>query len=174
MNEKPPCHTEKYPVTMQNGQVWPHTVFLKNLIDHPNIEIGEYTYYNDFGEPKDFARTIAPYLHNFAPERLIIGKYVQIAHGCQFITSSANHQMNGFSTYPFAVFGGGWKSYTPDFPNKGDTIVGDDVWLGHKAMTMPGVKIGSGTIVGAGSIVTRDTPEYSIVSGNPAKVIRMR
>jgi virginiamycin A acetyltransferase len=161
---------------MKNGEVWPHTVFLKNVIDHPNIEIGDYTYYNNFSKNiDDYRQLIAPYMHPGAPEKLIIGKFVQIAHGAQFITSSANHQMNGFSTYPFAVFGDPWASgYQPNWPNKGDTIIGNDCWLGHESTVMPGVTIGDGVIVGAKSVVTKDVPAYAIVAGAPAKVIRMR
>ena len=97
---------EKYPVTMPNGGQWPHTIFLKNVIDHPNIEIGDYTYYNDFRHNiTNFRQLLAPYMHEHAPEKLIIGKFTQIAHGVQFITSSANHQMDGASCYPFFVFG---------------------------------------------------------------------
>lgn len=164
-----------YPIKLLNGETWPYTVFLNNVIKHPRIVIGDYTYYNDFGNPKDYARTIAPYLHPASKEMLVIGKYVQMAHGVKFITSSANHQMSGFSTFPFAIFGGQWaEAYNPDFPYKGDTVVGHDVWLGHDAMIMPGIDIGTGAIVGAKSVVTKDVPAYSIVAGNPAKIIRMR
>jgi virginiamycin A acetyltransferase len=116
-----------------------------------------------------------PYMHPSAPEQLIIGKFVQIAHGVQIITSSANHQMDGFSTYPFAVFGEPWQSaYQFKWPQKRDTTIGDDVWIGHQAFIMPGVTIGSGAIIGAGSVVTKDVPPYTIVAGNPAKLIRKR
>ncbi len=116
------------------------------MIDHPNIQIGEYTYYNDFRDDiKDYAKLLAPYTHPNVTEKLIIGKFVQIAHGIQFITSSANHQMDGFSSYPFAVFGQRWsKLYIPNFPKKGDTVIGNDCWLGHESIIMPGVKIGDG------------------------------
>lgn len=164
-----------YPIKLLNGETWPYTVFLNNVIKHPRIVIGDYTYYNDFGNPKDYARRIAPYLHPASKEMLVIGKFVQIAHGVKFITSSANHQMSGFSTFPFAIFGGEWAdNYEPNFPYKGDTVVGHDVWLGHEAMIMPGVDIGTGAIVGSRSVVTRDVPAYSIVAGNPARVIKMR
>ncbi len=167
---------EKNPIKMQDGNAWPCTVFLKNVINHPNIQIGDYTYYNDFRLPMDDVRQLlVPYMHQYAPEKLIIGKFGQIAHGVQFITSSANHQMDGFSTYPFSVFGEPWiSSYQAKWPNKGDTIVGNDVWIGHQALIMPAVTIGDGAIIASGSIVTKDVPPYAIVAGNPAKVIRKR
>lgn len=166
----------KFPVSTSEGGTWPYTIFLKNFINQPNIEVGDYTYLNDFRLPVDDVRQlIAPYLHPKAPEKLIIGKFVQIAHGVQFITSSANHQMDGFSTYPFAVFGEPWtSSYQANWPNKGDTLVGNDVWLGHEALIMPAVSIGHGAIIASRSVVTKDVAPYSIVAGNPAKVIRQR
>lgn len=165
-----------YPVTLPNGDIWRKTVFLKNVIDHPNIQIGDYTYYNDFDFPaEDVRQRLIPYLHQYAPEKLIIGKFVQIAHGVQIITSSANHQMDGFSTYPFDVFGEPWRSsYEAKWPNKGDTVIGNDVWVGHQAMIMPAVSIGDGAIIASGSVVTKDVPPYAIVGGNPAKIIRYR
>lgn len=161
---------------MANGETWPHTIFLKSCINQDNIEIGEYSYYNDFDKNLDDIRQkLMPYTHPFAPEKLIIGKFVQIAHGTQIITSSANHQMDGFSTYPFDVFGEPWKSaYKANWPNKGDTVINHDVWIGHQAIIMPGVKIGSGAIIGSGSVVTKDVLPFSIVAGNPAKMIRQR
>ena len=167
---------EKYPIALPSGEKWLHTVFLKNVIDHPNIEIGEYTYYNDFRKQvDDYARLIAPYLHVGVPEKLIIKKFVQIAHGTQFITSSANHQMDGFSTYPFVVFGMPWsQAYQANFPNKGDTIIGNDCWFGHESIVMPGLEIGDGSIIATRSVVTKNIPPYSIVGGNPAKIIKQR
>ena len=167
---------EKYPVKLPDDSAWPHTIFLKNFINHPNIKIGDYTYFNDFRLPVDDVRQLlVPYMHQGAPEKLIIGKFVQIAHGVQFITSSANHQMDGFSTYPFAVFGEPWSSsYETRWPNKGDTIVGNDVWIGHESLIMPAVSIGDGAIIASRSVVTKDIPPYTIVAGNPAKVIRKR
>lgn len=166
----------RHPVTMANGDVWPHTYFLKNCIDHPNIEIGDYSYYNDFGEPiTDMRQRLVPYMHAYAPEKLVIGKFVQIAHGTQIITSSANHQMSGVSSYPFAVFGEEWAdNYRPEFPNKGDTCIGHDAWLGHQSLIMPAVTIGEGAIVASRAVVTKDVPPYAIVAGNPARVVRMR
>lgn len=167
---------EKCPVRLPDESFWPHTIFLKNFINHPNVQIGDYTYYNDFRLPVDDVRQLLiPYLHPWAPEKVIIGKFVQIAHGVQFITSSANHQMDGFSTYPFAVFGEPWStSYEPKWPNKGDTIIGNDVWIGHETLIMPAVSIGDGAIIASRSVVTKDVPPYTIVAGSPAKFIRKR
>jgi virginiamycin A acetyltransferase len=167
---------EKFPVKLPDGSDWPNTICLKNFIDHPNIQVGDYTYFNDFRLPvSDVRQVLAPYLHQGAPEKLIIGKFVQIAHGVQFITSSANHQMDGFSTYPFNIFGEPWSTnYEAKWPNKGDTIVGNDVWIGHEALIMPAITIGDGAIIASRSVVTKDVPPYTIVAGNPAKVIRHR
>ena len=167
---------EQYPVKLPDGSAWPHTIFLKNFIDHPGIQIGDYTYFNDFRLPvADVRQLLVPYMHLGAPEKLIIGKFVQIANGVQIITSSANHQMDGFSTFPFAVFGEPWSSnYEPKWPNKGDTMIGNDVWIGHEALIMPAVSIGDGAIIASRSVVTKDVPPYSIVAGNPAKIIRYR
>ena len=169
-----PNPTITQPLILPNGEVWPHLVYLKNVIDHPRMEIGDYTYYNDHDDPKDYARKLAPYLHPPSPEKLIIGKFVQIAHGVQFITSSANHQMDGISTYTFATFIGDWNYLETNYANKGNTVIGNDVWIGHEAVIMPGVTVGSGAIIGARSVVTKDVPPYTIVGGNPAKVIRAR
>lgn len=167
---------EKYPVKLPDDSTWPHTIFLKNFINHPNIQIGDYTYLNDFRLPvNDVRQLLVPYMHAGAPEKLIIGNFVQIAHGVQIITSSANHQMDGFSTYPFNIFGEPWSSsYEAKWPNKGDTIIGNDVWIGHEALIMPAVSIGHGSIIASRSVVTKDIPPYTIVGGNPAKIIRKR
>jgi len=173
----PPIHPdEKFPVKLANGDHWPHTIFLKNFIHHPRIEIGDYTYLNDFRLPvADVRQLLIPYMHENAPEKLIIGKFVQIAHGAQILTSSANHQMDGFSTYPFNVFGEPWSNnYTAKWPNKGDTLIDNDVWIGHEALIMPGVTIGDGAIIASRSVVTKSVPPYTIVAGNPARVIRQR
>lgn len=168
---------DKFPVKLPDGGgVWPHTIYLKNFIDHPNIQIGDYTYFNDFRLPVDDVRQLlVPYMHAAAPEKLTIGKFVQIANGVQIITSSANHQMDGFSTYPFVIFGEPWSSsYEAKWPNKGNTIIGNDVWIGHESLIMPAVTIGDGAIIASRSVVTKDVPPYTIVAGNPAKMIRKR
>lgn len=168
--------SEKHPVKRSDGSVWPYTLFLKNFIDQANIEIGDYSYFNDFNMPVENVRQhLMPYMHEFAREKVVIGKFVQIAHGVQIITSSANHQMDGFSTYPFSVFGEPWSTaYQANWPNKGDTIIGNDVWIGHQALIMPAVTIGDGAIIASRSVVTKDVPPYTIVGGNPAKIIRAR
>jgi virginiamycin A acetyltransferase len=167
-----------HPITTPDGKTLPSVVHLKHVINHSQIEVGDYTYYSDFqlryGD--DYAEKLAPYLFDkISPEKLIIGKFCQIAHGTTFITSSANHQYDGFSSYPFAVFGQEWsKSYIPCYGEFKDTIIGNDVWIGYNATIMPGVTIGSGVIIGSCAVVTRDIPDYCIAAGNPAKIIRQR
>ena len=164
-----------HPITLPDGSVYPHTVWLNSVVDHPNIHIGEFTYYNDFEPVADYAARIAPYLHPGGPEHLHIGRYGQFAHGTRFITSSANHPLNWFTTYPFAVFDHDQAPYfAEEFGTGQDTHIGHDVWIGHGAMILPGVRIGNGVIVGAGAVVTRDVTDWSIVAGNPARVIRRR
>lgn len=161
-----------HPITLPDGTVYRDTVYLKNVIDHPRIEVGEYSYYTHSGKPEDTAQILAPYLGHGVGERLLIGSFVQIARGSYFITSSANHPMTGLSTYPFRIFKPETFGYK-DLPVK-DTIVGHDVWIGHDAAIMPGVQIGAGAIVAAASVVARNVPPYAVVGGNPATVIRMR
>ncbi|MDH4414373.1 MAG: CatB-related O-acetyltransferase [Rhizobium sp.] len=164
--------TATHPITLPDGTVYRDTVYLKNVIDHPRMEIGDYSYFTHSGKPEDTATVLAPYLGHACRERLIIGKFVQIARGSYFITSSANHPMAGFTTYPFRIFKPETFGYK-DLPVK-DTVVGHDVWIGHDAAIMPGVHIGNGAIIAARAIVTRDVPPYSVVGGNPAETIRMR
>lgn len=161
-----------FPVTHPDGKVSRTTIYLKNVINHPRMEIGDYSYYTHYGKLAETAEILAPYLFEGSPERLVIGKFVQIARGSYFITSSANHPMSGITTYPFRIFDPETFGYK-DMPVK-DTIVGHDVWIGHNATIMPGVQIGAGAIVAAASVVTRNVPPYAIVGGNPATVIRMR
>jgi virginiamycin A acetyltransferase len=172
---------KKHPMTLPDGTVIKQTVHLKEVINHPKIHVGEFTYYHNFDILEDYASYLAPYLFALSKDSLIIGKFVQIAHGVRFITSSANHKMSGFSTYPFNTF-----MMTPqttseditamfeDAQNRGDTVVGNDVWIGMNAVIMPGVKIGDGAIIGANSVVTKDVAPYTIVAGNPAKVVKKR
>lgn len=161
-----------HPITLPDGTVYRDTVYLKNVIDHPRMEIGDYSYYTHSGKPEDTASILAPFLGHGVRERLVIGKFVQIARGSYFITSSANHPMEGFTTYPFRIFKPETFGYK-DLPVK-DTVVGHDVWIGQNAAIMPGVHIGSGAIVAAASVVTREVPPYAVVGGNPAGIIRMR
>lgn len=151
--------------------------FLKPLVKNPNILVGDYTYYDDPEGPERFETHNLLYHFPEVGDRLILGKFCAIARGVRFIMNGANHQIGGFSTYPFYIFGHGWESATPpasEFCSKGDTIVGNDVWLGYEALVLPGIKIGDGAIVAASAVVTRDVPPYALVGGNPARVIRRR
>jgi virginiamycin A acetyltransferase len=151
------------------------TVFLNQVIDHPNIEVGDFTYAHDSSEPEDFATRLAPYLFPGAPEHLKIGKFCQIAHGAQFITATANHPLSGISTYPFAIFDPPrLMSYRSALPRGKDNIVSHDCWIGREAMLLPGASLGNGVIVGARAVISGSVPDYAIVAGNPAKVVRMR
>lgn len=161
-----------HPITLPDGTVYSDTVYLKTVIDHPRIEVGDYSYFTHSGRPEETAAILAPYLGHGVRERLVIGKFVQIARGSTFITSSANHPMTGFTTYPFRIFKPETFGYK-DLPVR-DTIVGHDVWIGHDAAIMPGVTIGAGAIIAASSVVARDVPPYAVVGGNPATIIRMR
>ncbi|EGJ50831.1 CatB-related O-acetyltransferase [Desulfocurvibacter africanus] len=150
--------------------------FLKNFITRPNILVGDYTYYDDPDGPENFERNVL-YHFDFLGDRLIIGKFCAIAAGAKFIMNGGNHFMAGFTTYPFTLFGDGWDTALPklpDFPFRGDTVVGNDVWLGYDCLLMPGVKIGHGAVVASRSVVTKDVPPYAIVAGNPARVVRTR
>lgn len=149
------------------------TVYLKNIITNPQIIIGDYSYYDDPEDVRNFEKNVL-YLFDFMGDKLIIGKFCQIATGVRFIMNGSNHAMNGFSTYPFKVCGGHWGRASLDVKNKGDTIIGNDVWIGNNATIMQGVKIGDGAIIGTNSLVTKDVPAYTIVGGNPAKEIRKR
>jgi virginiamycin A acetyltransferase len=151
-------------------------VFLKPLVRNPQIQVGEYTYYDDPDAALEFERDA--FLYGYGPERLIIGRYCAIASGVRFIMSGANHADLGPSTFPFGIFGGVWAESTMDLvmsaESRGDTVVGNDVWLGYRALVMPGVAIGDGAVVAAASVVTSDVPPYAIVGGNPARVLRRR
>jgi virginiamycin A acetyltransferase len=154
-------------------------VFLKNQITRPNIIVGDYTYYADFTDAGNFEKNVL-YHFDFIGDKLIIGKFCAIASDVKFIMNGANHETSPISTFPFAVFGNGWEKVVEGsnpiekFPNKGDTIIGNDVWIGYDATIMPGVKIGNGAVIAAKSVVTKDVPDYAIVGGNPARIIRKR
>jgi len=150
--------------------------FLKNFISRKNISVGDYTYYDDPLGPERFEQNVL-YHFDFVGDKLIIGKFCAIARDVQFIMNGANHPLRGHSTYPFYIFGEGWEKAAPGpdvIEFKGDTIVGNDVWIGYNATIMPGISIGHGAIIASKAVVTRDVPPYSIVGGNPAKVIRLR
>lgn len=155
---------------------FPQVCFIKNTVKSPNIEIGDYTYYDDPEDSENFERNVL-YHYDFIGDRLIIGKFCAIARGVKFIMNGANHKLGGISTYPFQIFGNGWEKVMPtlaDLPYKGDTVIGNDVWIGYDTLIMPGVKIGDGAIVAARSVVVKDVPPYTIVGGNPAQVIKQR
>ena len=149
--------------------------FLRNLVQHTQISVGEYTYYDDFETVDNFLRQVR-YLFDFTGDHLRIGKFCMIASGVEFILNGANHLTSAVSAYPFAVFGHDWQSAMAGkaYPTKGDTVIGNDVWLGYRAAILPGVTIGDGAIIGAYSVVTKDVPPYSIVGGNPAQLLRPR
>jgi virginiamycin A acetyltransferase len=155
---------------------FPQICFIKNTVVNPNIIIGEYTYYDDPEDSENFERNVL-YHYPFIGDKLIVGKFCAIAKGVKFIMNGANHKMSGFSTYPFQIFGNGWEKVMPqegELPFKGDTVVGNDVWIGYESTIMPGVKIGDGAIIAAKSVVVSDVPAYTIVGGNPAKLIKQR
>ncbi|WP_442904748.1 CatB-related O-acetyltransferase [Glycomyces sp. MUSA5-2] len=154
----------------------PRVVFLKPLIESEKIEVGDYTYYDDPDAATEFEERNV--LYAYGPEKLRIGRYCALATGTRFIMAGADHPMVGVSTFPFAIFGGDWTESTLDIvmnvESRGDTTVGNDVWLGYNTTVMPGVTIGDGAIIASGAVVTADVPPYTIVGGNPAKPIRKR
>lgn len=155
---------------------FPQVCFIKNTIKNPNIIVGDFTYYDDPEDSENFERNVL-YHFPFIGDKLIIGKFCAIAKGVQFIMNGANHKLSGFSTFPFYIFGNGWENAMPqagDLPYKGDTVIGNDVWIGFDALIMPGVKIGNGAIISSRSVVTSDVPAYTIAGGNPAKIIKKR
>lgn len=170
-----PKPTQRYP---DKNCIYPiqgvtRTCFLKNIIQHPQIVIGDYTYYDDPDDIHRFEKNVL-YLFDFMQDKLMIGKFCQIASGVRFIMNGSNHAMDGISTYPFKVFGKDWSSASMNIVSKGDTVIGHDVWLGNSATIMQGINIGHGAIIGTNALVTKDVEPYSIVGGNPAKLIRKR
>lgn len=163
-------------------QVFPNeyktSCFVKNVVKSPNVQIGDYTYYDDSAFPTEFEKNNILFNYPEFGEKLIIGKFCQIASGTKFIMGPANHRLCSVTTYPFNVFGGAFTENTPDhvsqLPRKGDTVVGNDVWFGRESVIMPGVKIGDGAIVAAYSVVAKDVEPYTLVGGNPACFIKKR
>ena len=150
--------------------------FIKNTITRKNIEVGDYTYFDDKNGADKFEDHVTHH-YDFIGDKLIIGKFCSIASGIEFIMNGANHNMSGFSTYPFNIFGNGWEKVVPqikDLPIKGDTVVGNDVWFGQNVTVLPGVKIGDGAIIGANAVVASDIPAYSVAVGNPCRVVKKR
>jgi virginiamycin A acetyltransferase len=154
------------------------TIYLKNVITRDNIIVGDYTIYNDFyNDPKDFENRNVIYHYPVNKDKLIIGKFCSIACGAKFLFNSANHTLHSLSTYPFPIFNEEWdKSMKPcqAWDNKGDIVIGNDVWIGFEAVIMAGVTIGDGAIIGARAVVTKNVEPYSIVGGVPAKFIKIR
>ena len=166
-----PDPREKHPM-----KGFPQICFIQNTVSNPNIIIGDYTYYDDPEGSENFERNVL-YHFPFIGDRLIIGKFCALARGIKFIMNGANHHLNGISTYPFQIFGNGWERLPPEAvqsPYKGDTVIGNDVWIGYEAVILPGVRIGDGAIVAAKSVVVNDVEPYTIVGGNPARCIRQR
>ena len=156
------------------------TVYLKEVVNDPNIEVGEWTIYNDFAaDPVDFERNNVLYHYPVNGDRLVIGKFCSLACGARFLFNSANHTLKSLSTYPFPIFWGEeWgidkSEVASAWDNRGDIVVGNDVWIGYEAVIMAGVRIGDGAVIAARAVVTRDVPPYTIVGGVPAKTIRPR
>ena len=150
--------------------------FLKNVVDHPMIEIGEYTYYDDPDGPERFVETCVHYHFEHMGDRLIIGRFCALAAGVRFIMNGANHALDGFSTYPFSIFGNGWEDPGADWArsSRGDTVIGNDVWIGRGASVMPGVRVGDGAVIGTGAVLACDAPAYAVMVGNPARAVKRR
>ena len=156
-----------------------HTVYLKNVVTRENIVVGDYTIYNDFvSDPRDFEKNNVLYQYPINGDKLIIGKFCSIACGAKFMFTSGNHTLKSLSSYTFPIFFDEWgldaENITSAWDNKGDIIIGNDVWIGYEAVIMSGVKIGDGAIIGTRAVVTKDVPPYTVVGGVPAKQIRKR
>lgn len=155
----------------------PNTCYLKNVITNPNILVGDYTMHHDFDDPTAFERKNVLYHYPINKDRLIIGKFCSIACGAKFLFNSANHALASFTTYPFPIFYDEWgtgQQVTDAWDNKGDIVLGNDVWLGFESVVLAGAHIGDGAIVATRAVVTRDVPPYTIVGGVPARPIRKR
>ena len=167
-----------------DGKIYPRsgdkeTVYLKNVVSGANIEIGDYTIYNDFvHDPRDFERSNVLYHYPVNGDRLKIGKFCSIACGAKFLFTSGNHSLRSLSTYTFPIFFEEWgldaKDICSAWDNKGDIVIGSDLWVGYEALILSGVTVGDGAIIGSRAVVTKDVPPYTIVGGVPAKSIRRR
>lgn len=165
-NGKQPNPNVIHPINGYNKEI-----YIKPTITDPNIIVGDFSYIAD----TDFESHVT-HLYDFIGDKLIIGKFCQIASGVEFIMNGANHQMNAVTTFPFYTLEG-WDMEPPsmdDLPLKGDTVIGNDVWIGQNTVILPGVHIGDGAIIGANSVVGSNVEPYTIVAGNPARVIRKR
>lgn len=153
------------------------TCFLKDYITKSNIEIGDYTIYHDFCNPYDFERNNVLYHYSSNNDKLKIGKFCSIANGAKFIMNGANHTMKSFTNYPFPVLKNELNidfEYTEAWDNKGDIIIGNDVWIGFEAIIYAGVKIGDGAVIASRAVVSKDVEAFTIVGGIPAKYIKQR
>ena len=168
-----PASTKLYPRTGDS-----QTIYLKNAVRNPGIEVGDFTIYNDFvRDPRDFQTNNVLYHYPVNGDRLVIGKFCSIACGTRFLMNSANHALDSLSTYVFPIFYEEWDhgmEVTEAWDRRGDIVIGNDVWIGYEAVILSGVTIGDGAIVAARSVVTRDVPPYTIVGGVPARTIRRR
>ena len=171
-------------MTIPVKQIYPRTgdketIYLKHVITNPNIAVGDFTMYNDFvNDPTLFEKNNVLYHYPVNQDRLVIGKFCSIACGAKFLFNSANHTLNSLSNYPFPIFFEEWQldkgNITSAWDNKGDIVIGNDVWIGYEAVIMAGVHVGDGAIIASRAVVTKDVPPYTIVGGMPAKEIRMR
>ena len=171
-------------MTIPENKLYPRTgdketIYLKNAISNPNIIVGDFTMYNDFvNDPTLFEKNNVLYHYPINQDKLVIGKFCSIACGAKFLFNSANHTLSSLSTYPFPLFFEEWnlekKAVTQAWDNKGDIIVGNDVWIGFEAVILAGVHIGDGAVIGTRAVVTKDVPPYTIVGGVPAKPIKKR
>lgn len=171
-------------MTIPVKQIYPRTgdketIYLKHVITNPNIAVGDFTMYNDFvNDPTLFEKNNVLYHYPINHDKLQIGKFCSIACGAKFLFNSANHTLSSLSTYPFPLFFEEWglekKDVTKAWDNKGDIIIGNDVWIGYEAVILAGVTIGDGAIIGTRAVVTKDVPPYTIVGGVPAKLIKRR
>ena len=169
-------------MTISENKIYPRTgdketVYLKSVVTDPSITVGDFTMYNDFvNDPREFEKNNVLYHYPINHDKLKIGKFCSIACGAKFLFNSANHTVKSLSTYPFPIFFEEWgldvKDITSAWDNKGDIVIGNDVWIGYEAVIMAGVTIGDGAIIGTRAVVTKDVPPYTIVGGVPAKEIR--
>ena len=154
-------------------------VYLQDVVNGPNIEVGAYTIYNDFvHDPRDFEKNNVLYHYPVNGDRLKIGKFCSVACGAKFLFTSGNHSLRSLSTYTFPIFYEQWgldpKNIRDAWDNKGDIVIGNDVWIGYEAVILSGVTVGDGAVIGTRAVVTKDVPPYTIVGGVPARPIRRR
>ena len=154
-------------------------VYLQDVVTGPNIEEGAYTIYNDFvHDPRDFEKNNVLYHYPVNGDRLKIGKFCSVACGAKFLFTSGNHSLRSLSTYTFPIFYEQWgldsKNIRDAWDNKGDIVIGNDVWIGYEAVILSGVTVGDGAVIGTRAVVTKDVPPYTIVGGVPARPIRRR